>query len=877
MKAKKLGLSTILIILASAIIYLSYQKYVELKKDNFQAIQAVPNNAALIIKSENLNKSWAELNSSTLFQEISDNQKWQDLSTSILDIKNRVDSSESLQSFLFEQTVYLSIHPSKQDYFPLIAILSSKSNAAEFLLSSLEIINFTKRNYDEVSIYQLDEGWNICSHKGILFMSTSHLLVEQSIRQLNNNLSLLDVRSFVKVQKTESTFADAHIYINYQQLSSLLAENSELNSESEKQLSRWGDWAELDLKIKNNTLFFSGFTLSEDSSSNYLTTLRKQTPKSMNFGTVIPSNTNKIVAIALSDYKSYYQNYLEYLAKHNNLYEHNKWIQDENKRYDIDIENTFNAIIESEIATISTYSSSENSESYIIIKANQESEEILDFISQSIDTDSKTEEYRGFMLHDLKLENVIWRLLGPMFNSVNNNNFTWINGYLVFADSKTALKTFVNNYISKKVLDNKSTYKNFKNLLLEKCNFLYYTNPSSGTWINDLNKSWSSFIVEDKWKNINGFAYQISANNELFNNNVVLNYESNLKKESQLDWSVSLETIINTKPQITINHRTNKKEIVVQDVEKNLYQISTSGKILWQKKLGGTILGDVRQIDFYKNNRLQLLFNTKDSLYMIDRNGENVEDYPVELQEKAISGHKLLDYDNNKKYRILIPTENKTVDNYNKEGNIVKGWNFEAMPKNITQEIKYLKLKNKDYIYIIDEEGNTKLVGRNGKTRFNIGIIPLADSYHLNTKNGNILSTDANANVWQTDFKGNKLIMKSSELNKHFFIAHQVIGDDKAEFILSDSKQLSCYQGEAKAFSFEINNVIAPSIIEFNNMTYIGISAKENIYLLNNDGEIHPGTPVYGQGEFNCTDLDNDQKLNLIVGNENLLSNYSLE
>ena len=126
MKAKKLGLTTILIILASAIIYLSYQKYVELKKDNFQAIQAVPNNAALIIKSENWNKSWAELNSSPLFQEISDNQKWQDLSTSILDIKNRVDSSESLQSFLFEQTVYLSIHPSKQDYFPLIAILSSK-------------------------------------------------------------------------------------------------------------------------------------------------------------------------------------------------------------------------------------------------------------------------------------------------------------------------------------------------------------------------------------------------------------------------------------------------------------------------------------------------------------------------------------------------------------------------------------------------------------------------------------------------------------------------------------------------------------------------------------------------------------------------------
>ena len=54
------------------------------------------------------------------------------------------------------------------------------------------------------------------------------------------------------------------------------------------------------------------------------------------------------------------------------------------------------------------------------------------------------------------------------------------------------------------------------------------------------------------------------------------------------------------KPQFITNHYTKLQEVLVQDDGHQLHHISTSGKTLWNKKIGGKILGKINQIDFYK-------------------------------------------------------------------------------------------------------------------------------------------------------------------------------------------------------------------------------------------------------------------------------------
>ena len=281
-------------------------------------------------------------------------------------------------------------------------------------------------------------------------MSSSTLLIEDGIRQLNNKISLLDNISFKKVQNTKSTFARAHIYINYENLSKLISQNSKFDKSDEKWMSRWANWAELDLEISNNNLTFSGFTLVEDSSSNYLTALFGQLEQKIEISKIAPRNTNKIIALGIQDIKSFYSNYKEFLARHNNLYEHNKAITTINNKYDIDIENTFNNIILNEMGCLSTFSSSGKTENYIFIRAKKESEELINHINPTTENSNFSETYRGYELSKFEINNVFKILYGHLFSSVNENYFTWIDDYLIFANSNSSLKAFINNFLSKK-------------------------------------------------------------------------------------------------------------------------------------------------------------------------------------------------------------------------------------------------------------------------------------------------------------------------------------------------------------------------------------------------------------------------------------------
>ena len=773
------------IILFGIIFFLLFQKYQELNKQNTDAIQSIPINASIIIEIENWNSSLKKLENTILWKSISSSENW-------LEIK-KIDSTsvkfkayDKLKHFIENKKLYLSFHYSTNDFY---IFLSTECNAEELKLIEMNgdlIGSFKTREYDGVKIYELENNWNLCHHKDILFMSSSSLLTEDGIRQLNNEISLLDNTKFKKVQTTKSTFAGAHIYINYSSLSKLLSQNTKLSKSNEKWISRWANWAELDLESSENNLTLSGFTLVEDSSSNYLTSLFDQLEQKIEVSKVAPRNTYKIIALGIEDYNLFYSNYKDFLAKHNNLYEHNKALFDIKSKYNLDIEKYFNGIVLNEMGTISTFSTSGKSDDFIFIKSKKESEELLSHINPKTDNESFEENYRGFKISKFEINDVIAKLYGHLFSSVKENYFSYIGGYLIFANSTSSLKAFINNFISKKVLDNNASFINFKDQIGSRCNFLYYTNPSIGNWDESLKNKWKPFVLKENWMNVSGFVYQLSSKNELFYNNIVLQYDADSDKETQLDWIVNIEKNISISPQIVYNHHTKKNNIIIQDDDKKVYLISSKGKILWKKQLGGIILDKVNQLDFYKNGKLQYIFNTEDSLYIIDRLGRNVENFPMKLNAKAKRGHSLFDYDKNRKYRILIPSENGMVYNYSKEGKAVKGWIFEKMNMPISHQIQYTNIKGKDYIYVVDSNGNTNVVGRNGKKRADIEKIPVNSSYYIDKKVGSIYTSDNSGNIWLTTLKGSQRKIKTSELESFSFYASNINNDDLMDLFISD-------------------------------------------------------------------------------------------
>src|SRR5690606_19585162 len=161
--------------------------------------------------------------------------------------------------------------------------------------------------------------------------------------------------------------------------------------------------------------------------------------------------------------------------------------------------------------------------------------------------------------------------------------------------------------------------------------------------LSNYNVSGIQFIFDNNFAHINGIIKQTKA-------------QASANAVSE-ELNIKLDTDLLNTPQFVTNHITKEKEIVVQDINNNLYLISNTGKILWKKQVEGPILGTIEQIDIYRNGRLQLVFATPHRVYVMDRNGKDVGPFPAKFNDNITQPLSVFDYDKNKNYRKLVIQE----------------------------------------------------------------------------------------------------------------------------------------------------------------------------------------------------------------------------
>ena len=166
-------------------------------------------------------------------------------------------------------------------------------------------------------------------------------------------------------------------------------------------------------------------------------------------------------------------------------------------------------------------------------------------------------------------------------------------------------------------------------------------------WLNQLDN------MELFLRRIPGVVVQYSTEGRLFYQSVSCKYTSQIKEKALTVWESLLDSMAVIKPVLVVNHNTSEKEIFVQDAANRIYLINSTGRILWKQRMEGPILGSLQQVDFYKNGKLQYLFNTAEKIHLIDRNGNYVERYPISLRSDATNPLALFDYDKNRDYDSL--------------------------------------------------------------------------------------------------------------------------------------------------------------------------------------------------------------------------------
>ncbi|MBT5615640.1 MAG: hypothetical protein HOJ77_05215, partial [Flavobacteriales bacterium] len=820
-------------------------------------LNIIPTNAAVILQCNDTQKLYTNLNSADIWRHLRN--------ISIVDSINHqiqeISSFYNQNSLIFKSNIlFISFHKvgAKNS-----SLLFSSNFEREAITSNTQINtllgNLVKEGqYNNQPIFELQHKSNILfvSFKGdIVFFSKNKMLVEDAIRASGAEDKLLLNQNFNFAYKTISKSAEINLFFNYNSL----IEYTNIFTKKPIINSNFSGWTATDLSVKNKIIAANGFSAFNNNTINYTDVFNNQKAERINIVDVIPENTSLLLSIGFDNAKQLFNQKNKILQQQNDFWswdKHRKLIQDSfNVNY-----NEFINELQGEAGIFNTSSTQDIQQQYAFFKSHNSI--TASSLLQGLIVDRKT--YAQYSINTIREPNITAQLFGDIFGS-STPYFITIEDYFIFGSTIASLEYLIDNYTGNNILTNNQHFNNYSSYLSSKSNLFFYINPGK-TAVALKEKLQTSYgknlnFYLDSVEKFTAFSVQMTSKKDLFLNNINLFYDTDFKEAIKEEWFIQLDTNISMHPQFTYNHFTKEKMIVVQNNKHKVFAINSKGEELWNIQLNSKILGDISSIDAYKNSKYQCLFNTESQLYLIDRNGENVDDFPILLPCNTKIGHSLFDYNDTRKYRILIVGEDNNIYNLDKNGKKVKGWKYEKNSNRIQQTPQHFRIATKDYILAEGNNSSTQLLAINGSKRvhFEQGIQFNGSPISVD-KNGTLYAITTDGKLWRGTLEGN-----SSQLSLPNLVATSLfLVDEKAaekQFIYTSNKRVFIVNTDFEIIhSFELDNTITSLV---SNSKGLMITTNNELYLCNTDG-VMEGFPIDSDGYFNMADIDNNGKINLL-------------
>jgi hypothetical protein len=832
----------------------------------------------------------------------------------------QVRSSESLYELLLDEGLNISLHKvGKEQLIPLFYLEYASAHGdhdiENLILAQLEkwaMVN--ERKYEAVKVFDVSGGPGFVPGKfsfacldGICLISTSSMLVEESIRTIHGETNLAADAGLKKVRETEGRYVHANLYINYERLAELFHPYIKESVWGEiAGLSKVASWGELDMDIKQEAITLNGMTFADPDLPLFLGSFKGQSPVKIELHEMMPSGTSYFQHLGISDKVKFKEQLISYL----NGLGLGRDIESEIKRideiYGFDPLDDLVRILDDEMAWFAIDGMTRvPADEFLIIETSSRSEtvdvvmhwlrqylQVHAFEMQSLRNVYQLDNQTSFNIYSLPDQYFGGTALSSLFNLY----FTVFENYLIFGPSVDALSRVIYQNVLHKTFVNDPVFKEISDYLSNRSNLSLFFRPYAFMdYKKDMmNEKMASHLekMELFLRRIPGVLVQFSNEGDLLYQSLSWQYTPQLKDKALTVWESLMDTAVVIKPVLVANHNTSEKEIFVQDLSNKVYLINGTGRILWKQPVDGPILGDIYQVDFYKNGKLQYLFNTARKIHLIDRNGNYVERYPISLRSDATNPLALFDYDKSRDYRLLVATEDRKIYLYDIEGNMITGWRFGKTESMVRGKIQHFRVYDKDYIVAFDQN-RSYFLDRRGRERIRLKerlILspqnPLNLDMNIREERPRWISTDTAGNVRAIYMDGSVSMLMSRQMSaNHFFSMEDLTRDGIPEFIFADGDELDIVKQDGKRlFSFKVKEGISdmPDIYKFSSSDVkIGITdrSRNKIYLINSDGSLYEGFPLEGSTRFSIGYFKgSESRFNLIVGSENnFLYNYSIE
>ena len=878
--------------------YWAYSNYFSVRRIN--SLEVISQNAVFVFESHNGAETWNKLVDDPSWEILKNLPAFQGFSDQLTKLDSLHGGSGAVAKALRGTQATFSLHSTGAESFDILYTIKLKASSSEKFIQEVKSripvgARFQNRKYSDIDVleyYDADNNrqWSLSLIGDLAVISSTSFLVEEAIR-FYVNADQLSFFSLVQSHPYDSGSL-GRLLISGRGFASLIKGiGNERTSNGIAELENLQAGAIMNLELVENKLLFRG-ELVYPEEVNFTPSIQA------NLATVESAISNRTLALTQINLESIFESQKLVNRAFVGRATYSGDIQ--RKLVDLGFLDSFTG----ELYLLDLENSGGSSKNLALLARTTAVENALQLLRefQENEEDAGSDYYDGHEILYIAEEDFPAHLFAGKFHGFNQSFITAEGELLIITNSQQGMKMVLDDIRSGNTWKSANAPE-AKKELSPTAGFtrIYLTPKILESWISKSNPSWSTFLQKysDVFRSFPWISFKINQIQNHQEATFTLAYDGQSKPKIKTDDAVALQPSKQISfgknliygPKSIRNYQDNTEDIVVQDENYVLHLVNSAGEVIYSEQLDGPVISDAFQIDYYKNDKLQLLLATPNRVYGIDRLGNPLTGYPFSISGETISSLNLVDYSNTKDYRYFISTAQENLYLLDQTGQQLEGWNPNPIGTRTIGPAHHVRVPGKgDYMVALGENGQLRLFNRRGEeqsgssaklgSQFKSSLISWRNPSSRTTL---LVGITSNGEVIHVNFNGevsyrNQLIKEDRD--SEFLL----VPDQKQNDFVFISRQFNevavLNRSENKLFSARVSaeNLVYQYFDFGSDRQLIAITdlIQQFSYLYDLNGKLVTTMPLNSDGEIQITHQISKGQYLIRTVNGNMLTEFQL-
>ena len=548
-----------------------------------------------------------------------------------------------------------------------------------------ELMSFGQRNglhTAYVDCSSVLDGQGLAS-RSLVLMAETETLVRSSNRHLAQSLSVMGNPGFS--QAAASASGTDLLFVSYAQAKPLFtsvfnrkyfkekygsSEYSAVYSARAAFSGTLAQWSVFSISSEDSApMVLKGVHHFDSDASDFMSVLAKSTGSISQISSVLPSYTYFALAIPFADMAQYLDAYQAYLDSKQALPSYNKTQKDLQTKNKVSPSEFLRRIGVKEVAT-ATFGDSSSPRMVNLMKVGRQ--DTLMFVGTGVTS------YKGYapQVHEFAYPGHLAAVFGGYFKLDDESYFTYVDGWLI-TGSYEAVKEFQSGRAREYTLAQYMADAGKDDLLAREGTLLVaYLNigQDKGTLASVLNEPLAG-LLKDIADDAEYSPMVLTAYKK--RGHVVTDITTcnlTMQRVKAPEFERDTVVVIPDGPFRVKNSGTGRMNLFYQNSSGAICLKEEDGKGIWGVPFGKPLCGTAQTVDYFANGKLQIVFGSGSSVYMIDRLGRFVGGFPIDLGKEILLGPDVYDFNGTNAYNIMVLHKDRTIEMYNLKGQKPASW-----------------------------------------------------------------------------------------------------------------------------------------------------------------------------------------------------------